>query len=391
MGPRTLSESEAVQATVIQQYLDGKLTVDEVCDRLGCHRATLFRKVSRFRAEGPYGLVHRLRGRSPNNRASEEIRKAVCELYAKQFAPYGFGVEHFYQHAVSSFPGQVSYSTVWRWLRQAKLIEPLRRTRKHRSRRLRKEAFGEMLQMDTSIHDWLGWGNNQALIATMDDATSVLCGAELTESDTTFGNMRVLKQAFVRYGIPVSLYTDRSPIFRVTRTGYGKVLPPKFKSPYITHVQRAMTDLKVRLIFAGTPQAKGRIERSFGTWQKRLIPELRKAGIRELSKANAYIREVYIPQFNERFATDPSTVRSAFVPLPDFHIDRALTVRHTLKVPNDHVLLSRGADISLRILPSENRISYAKASVDVLKHPDGRVTVLHNGIELKTQTFSPSR
>jgi hypothetical protein len=384
-----LKESEAMELAVIQQFIEKKLSVEEACRRLKLHRSSLFRKVKRVRSEGACGLAHRLRGHQANNRKPEWLRAAICGLYAEEYKPHGYAPLHFFQHASDKFPEQVSYQSVWRWLTEASLVdEDIQRKRKHRSRRLRKGAFGEMLQMDTSIHDWLGWGNNLALVSTMDDATSVLCGALLTEKDTTVANLSVLKEAFIAYGVPNSIYVDRSPIFRVTRTGYGKVLPPKFKSDYVTHVQKALTVLKVELIFAYTPQAKGRVERSFRTWQSRLIPELRKNGIQEIAQANAYIHEVFMPEFNARFAKKPSELPSKFVRIPEESLDRALCQRYSLKVPNDHVLLSKGIGISLRILPSPTRISYAKARVDILKHPDGRVSVWHEDVELKTKPFA---
>jgi hypothetical protein len=282
----------------------------------------------------------------------------------------------------------VGYSTVVEWLRGEGLVQKAHKGRKHRSRRPRKEAFGEMLQMDTSIHDWMGLGQKFALISTMDDATSRLCGAKMTTSDTTLGNLAVMKQAFTDYGLPSSLYVDRSPIFRVTRTGYGRVLKHIMQGPYITQVQRALDELGIELIFTYTPQAKGRVERSFGTWQSRLVPELKKAGIMELDKANAYIQERFMPRFNEKFAMSPKGLPSAFVKAKGVDLDFILAERHTLTISNDHVVSSKVAGVKLKILPSPHRLSYAKAKIQVFKHVDGRLSVRYKNDLLRHEPLA---
>jgi transposase InsO family protein len=366
---------EGVQAAILERISEGKLSVNEACKRLGIDRTTLWRKRKRYEAQGAEGLAHGLRGRESNFRHPNSVRQAVLALFRDEYWQHGFRTAHFFEDACSRFPTKVGYSTVVKWLRAEGLVEQRHRGRKHRTRRPRKEAFGEMLQMDTSIHDWFGLGEKFALISTMDDATGRLCGATLTEKDTTLGNMGVLMQAFNRYGLPQSLYVDRSPIFRVTRTGYGRVLKHIMKAPYITQVQRALEELGVELIFAYTPQAKGRIERSFGTWQSRLVPELKKAGIVELGKANAYVHERYIPRFNEKFAKSPRGLPNAFVPVTKKTLEFILAEHHVLTISNDHVVSSSVANIRLRILPSAHRRSYAKAKVDVFRHVDGRISV----------------
>jgi hypothetical protein len=340
---------------------------------------TFWRKVQRFKAGGPEALAHGLRGRRGNRRHTDSVRDAVLALFVREYAPHGFNTAHFYEEAHRRFPEPVSYASVWRWLKAASLVVQRHKPAKHRMRRPRKEAFGQMLQMDTSIHDWLRVGANFSLVSAMDDATNRLCGVHMAERDTTLANFAALKQAFSRYGLPGSVYVDRSPVFKVSRTGYGKVLKARFGTAFTTQVQRALEELGVELIHAYTPQAKGRIERSFGTWQGRLIPELSKHGIRELSKANAYIQEVFIPKFNERFALPVRSVPSAWVRVSGLNLDYVLAEKHTLRVSNDHVVQSRDAGLRLRLLKSRHRISYARALVDVFRHADGTTSVRFQG------------
>lgn len=388
--PIRLSVEEAKQFSVVERYVRDELTLREACERLGLHRSTFLRKVARFDAHGPSGLVHGLRGKPSNRGSDEALRTAVCELFRTEYQPHGFRVAHFYEDAQKRFPKPVSYPTVVRWFRAAGLVKQAHKGRRHHTRRPRKEAFGEMLQMDTSIHDWLGWGKNLALVTTMDDATNVLCGAHLNWHDTTLDNMRVMKQAFTRFGLPTSIYVDRSPIFKVTRRGgVGRILRPTFEAPYVTQVKRALDELGVELIYAYSPQAKGRVERSYGTWQGRLVPELKKHGIREMEAANAYIHDVFMPKYNVRFAADASSFPSAFITPQGIDYDMYLAEKHSMRVTNDHILLSKQKGVSLRVLPSKSRLSYAKARVDVLKHVDGRITVLYKGQPLPHQPYQP--
>lgn len=375
-----LSVEEAKQIVMVERYVRDEVRLAEACERLGLHRSTFLRKVSRYGLEGPAGLAHRLRGRPSNRGSDAELKRAVCGLFQSEYQPHGYRVAHFYEDASAKFPRPVSYATVVRWFRAAGLTEKAHKGRRHHTRRPRKESFGEMLQMDTSIHDWLGWGKNLALISTMDDATNVLCGAHLQRHDTTLGNMRVVKQAFTTYGLPTSIYVDRSPIFKVIRRGgIGRILRPTFEAAYVTQFKGALDELGVELIYAYSPQAKGRVERSFGTWQGRLVPELRKNGIRELAQANAYIHDVFMPKFNQRFASDPSKLPNAFIPVPHVDLDLYLAQKHRMRVSNDHILQSKSKGVSLRILPSKTRISYAKALVHVLKHVDGSISVRYRG------------
>lgn len=384
-----LSVSESVQHAVIVQYLEGTISIEEACRRLGMHRTSFWRKRQAVQEQGPAGLAHGLRGRPSNAQEDPGIRRVICELFAKEYAPFGFRVAHFYQDAAFQFPKPIGYSTVVRWLRDAQLVTQAHRGWKHHSRRPRREAFGELLQMDTSIHDWLSWGKNTALVSNMDDCTSSICGAHLAYADTTLANMTVLKQTIITYGLFVSLYVDRSPIFKVTRTGgIGRVQQPRYQTGYTTQVERALDELGIELIYAYSPQAKGRIERSFQTWQNRLIPELKKRGIRELEKANAYIREVFVPRHNERFAFNPKRYPSAFVPLTQpIPLDRILAEQYELTVSNDHIVCSQQAGLKLQILPSPHRLSYAKAKVRVYKQTDGQIRVKYKNEWLDFQPY----
>lgn len=183
----------------------------------------------------------------------------MLEIWKKDFAPYCFGVRHYYRKAKDRFPKPVSYSTVLGWLKAQGLYQQTRKGWRRHTRRPHREVFGELVQMDTSIYDWLGWGKNIALIANMDDCTNRILDAHLQLTDSTSGNMLVMKRTIEKHGIPEAFYVDKAPVLIVTRRRRtGLINQPTFAAPYQTQIQRALDDLDVELIFAHSPQANQR-------------------------------------------------------------------------------------------------------------------------------------
>lgn len=378
-----LNVKEVRKLQVIEALEMGEITRAQALEHLGVHRDTLWRLQRRYRTDGPEAFAHGLRGRPSNRGRRSALRDEVVSLYREKYAEHRFGSKHFWDLAHASFSEPVPYKTVYRWLRESESVPRKRRSRRHRSRRPRKECFGELVQMDTSIHDWLGIGEPLALVCAVDDATSEVLGARLFERDTTLGNMQVMRDVFVRHGLPIGFYVDRSPIFKTTRTGEGRVFRKRFARVHKTQVQRALEEIGVDITFAYSPQAKGRIERSFGTWQDRLVSELSLEGIRCMSEANHYIDTAFGPDYNQRFSKRPADSSSAFVALGDVDIDRYLAERHRRTVTNDHVVSCKQAGLVAKILADDFRTSYAKAEVDVLRHVDHTHSILYSGRKLK--------
>lgn len=378
-----LSVQEAKKLAVLEQLCAGQITNQQAREHLGIHRETLRRLKNRYLSEGPLGVRHRLRGRPSNRGSDSELRREVISLFESEYKPHDFGAKHFWDLAHADFSSPVSYKTVWRWLRQAEAVKRKRRAPKHRSRRPRKEAFGELVQMDTSIHRWLRNRSAMALVSAIDDASSHVFSARLFERDTTLGNMHVMREIFTRYGLPIGFYVDRSPIFKVTRTGEGRVVRKRFQRATETQVQRALEELGVELSFAYSPQAKGRIERSYGTWQDRLVSELSKAGIDDIDTANDYIAHRFLPDFNHRFAKRAEDFPSAFVPLNNFDIDRVLAEKQQRTVTNDHVIYCKQLGITAKVMPDEFRASYARAQVEVIRHVDRTHSIYFQDRKLK--------
>lgn len=300
-----LSGKERDRLVVLRQVKEGKLRQSKAAEQLGLSPRWVKKLMKRLRQEGDRGLAHRLRGRRSNRGHTEQVRKQVLKLVAEHYADYGPSqaaemLERHHQH-------KISRETLRKWMSAERMWRP----RKQRLKRVhvwrpRRERRGELVQWDTSEHDWLE-GRGEAklyLIAMLDDATSELT-ARFALHDSTEENMRLLWQYLEQHGRPVEVYTDKAGLFQINRPlHYNKHLPP---GPEQTQIKRALGELGIGRIAAHSPQAKGRIERSFGTMQDRLVKGLRRAGARTLEEANRYLQQEFTPEWNRRFATPPAS------------------------------------------------------------------------------------
>ena len=212
----------------------------------------------------------------------------------------------------------------------------------HRRKRERRPLPGMMLHQDGSRHEWIEGAPALDLIVTMDDATGAIYSAFLVEEEGTASTFRALKEVFAQHGLPMSLYTDRgSHYFRTTKAG-------EIDRGCPTQVGRALEQLGVEHIGAYSPQARGRSERTFGTLQDRLVKELALAGITDIEAANAFIREVYLPAHNARFAVEPASEGSAFTPIPGVDLDEILCVEEERQVGQDNCVSYRTLKLQFR-------------------------------------------
>ena len=227
-----------------------------------------------------------------------------------------------------------------------------------------------MLHQDGSRHAWLEGQPPLDLIVTLDDATGQIYSAFLVEEEGTASTFRALKEVFLTHGLPMSLYTDRGSHYFFTPEAGGEVDRNR-----LTQVGRALKQLGVEHIGAYSPQARGRSERMFGTLQDRLVKELRLAGITTIEEANAFIREVYLPEHNARFAAPQAQPGSAFTPIPGVDLDEILCVQEERQVGNDNCVSFR--TLKLQIPESPMRPHFVKARVKVHVYPDGSHAVFH--------------
>lgn len=299
----TLSQRERDRLVVLRQVAERSLTVVEGARRVGVGTRHMRRLMRRFEEKGDASVVHGLRGRPSNHRLKDELRSKALER-ARETLYRDFGPTLLSEHLERDGIGFVHAHTLRLWMIREGLWEPKKRGVQHRRRRDRRGAFGELVLMDTSVHAWLEERSREeiVLIALIDDATSRLF-CRFFPRDTGAANRQLVVDYLQRHGRMGALYVDQASHFKVSsgaRKRRERDLPEG-----MTLIQTALNALEIELIFALSPQAKGRVERLFGTLQDRLIKEMRVQGISSMAEANRFLEEVFIPFWNERFGVEP--------------------------------------------------------------------------------------
>ena len=343
-----------------------RLSHAEAAEILGTSERTFRRWRDRFEADGAEGLYDRRLGRVSARRAPVDEVAGVLELFDTRY--WDFTAKHFHEKLVSEHGCARSYNWVRLTLQAHGRMRPAPRRGAHRRKRPRRALPGMMLHQDGSRHAWVPgcWWD---LIVTMDDATSEIYSAFFVEEEGTMSSFRALSEVIRARGLFCSLYADRASHYWHTPDAGGTVDKDK-----PTQVGRALRQLDIELIAAYSLEARGRSERMFGTLQKRLPQELRLAGITEIDQANRFLKEVYLPLHNARFATPAEADGAAFVPFAGA-LDDILCVHADRVVGNDNTVRYRG--LSMQIPPDRHRHHYVKARVRVHEYPDGTLAIFH--------------
>jgi len=315
----------------------GHLKQREAALQLGMSERGFRKLLKRYREGGDRAVVHGLRGRKSNRRISRRMAARAVALVKVHYRDFGPTLASEYlarRHGL-----EMSRETLRQLLAAAGLWEPQRRklTEVHQWRP-RRSCAGELLQWDTSVHAWLEERGpaRMYLIAGVDDATNRLF-ARFVPADSSEQHMRVLWAYLERYGRPRALYTDRASVFQPALAPGWQEQEPGPKTE--TQMGRALRELGIEWIAAHSPQAKGRVERCFGTLQNRLVKALRLAGIRTLEQANEFLEERFLPEWNQRFARRPAQVQDAHRPLAaEMELASALARVETRKVGNDYTV-----------------------------------------------------
>ena len=335
-----LSQTERDRLKVLHQVKEGHLRQVEAAGQLALSDRQVRRLLRRVQAQGDRGVVHRLPGRASNRKIAEPMQQRALRL-VRQPKYAGFGptllADHLQRAGI-----EVSRETVRQWMAAAELWRPRRqRLRTVHVWRPRREAFGELVMMDSSEHAWLeDRGPKMVLIALIDDATSRI-GGRFVAHDTTEENLRTLEAWLRRWGRPVALYTDKDSIFQPA--GPAPVDAQLRGEPARTQFGRALAELDIAWIAAHSPQAKGRIERLFGTLQDRLVKEMRVAEVCTLEQANRFLEITFLPQWEQRFTVEPRQRRNAHRPLGREHrLEQILSVRVARTVAQDHTVRWQG-------------------------------------------------
>lgn len=373
-----LSQKELARYGVVQNTIEGHLNVDLAAEELCLSRRQVFRLKRKLEEKGIEGLIHGNRGRASPRRIPDPVRDTINYLYQGKYD--GFNISHFTEMLEEREGIFICRETVRGILLEKGSYKKKKKYPKHRSFREPMPKEGMMIQFDTSDHDWLeGRGPRIKLIGGIDDASKDVPWALFAYQDSVEENMATLKEIVKKKGIPLSLYVDKDSKFITIRHGGLHVNIKRNQEK--TQMQRAWEELGINVIYAESPQAKGRIERLWGTFQDRLISELRLEGISSLEEANKYLHNVFLPKYNKKFTRKPRVEEVAYRSIPQgMDLNQILCIKDKRQVQGDNTI---GYDTrKYQILPTETRFGFAKAKVEVQKHLDGSIHIFYKGEEL---------
>jgi len=383
-----LSQKEQARLETLNRVLEGQLQVSEAAMVLGVSERHTWRMLAAYRRQGAAAVAHGNRGRCPVNATPADVSRQVIELARTRYA--GVNYTHLTELLEEREGIALSRSTVRSILLSAGITSPRRRRPpRHRVRRRRFPQEGMLLQIDGSIHHWLeDRGPQMALLLAVDDATGTVPGALFHLQEDGHGYFRLLWRIIESRGIPLALYSDHHGVFWYTHQRREKRdEEPAADERKPTQFGRAMRELGIEQVFAWSPQAKGRVERVAGTFQDRLVTELRLANVRSLEEANRLLVE-YLPRYNEKFGVPAVDEGSAYRPLPpEMDLADVLCFKHRRKVARDNTVKYHWR--TLQLLPGQDHRSYAGRTVEVWERLDGELSVFYEEQEIATQEAPP--
>jgi transposase len=353
---------------VMLQAMAKKITWWQAAEILGISDRHMRRWRERYEKEGYDGLLDRRRGKPSRRRVPLATVEKVLALYREKY--FDLNVQHFHEKLGAEQGIELSYTWVKQALQGAGLVARGRKRGVHRKRRARRPLPGMLLHIDGSRHQWLQDERWYDLIVILDDATSEIYYAQLVEEESTVTVMAGLQEVIERKGVFCALYSDRGSHFWLTPKVGGKVDYQRR-----TQVGRALHELGVQMIPAYSPQARGRSERSFGTWQGRLPQELRLAGCGTLEQANQFLRERYVAEFNRSFQVAAAQRGNAFVPCRSRDLNLAFSVQSERAVNRDNTVSFQ--NLSLQLERVGWRGTLAGCQVTVHQHLDGTLSLTY--------------
>lgn len=382
-----MSQKELQRMVVIQKAVEGHLKVSEAAQALNRSERQVQRLKQWFDSEDSSWVLHGNAGRRPANRVSEATRQKVVELAHGRYA--GFNDSHL-RDKLAGEKIVLSRSTVRRILREAGLASPQkRRPRKYRSRRPRRTQEGMLLQVDGSWHDWLeGRGPWLTLLGFVDDATGKVPQAHFqAEREDSAGYLRLTRCLVEKCGVPLAIYRDRHGTFQ-RNDAHWSLEEQLAGRQFPTQVGRALEQMGIETIVARSPQAKGRIERLWRTFQDRLVSELRADGVSTLEQANVVLAR-FLVEYNQQFAKPAEKAGGAYRKLdPRLDLEQIFSLQYECSVNQDHVIRA-GAGAVLQLPPLPGKRSFAGRKVLLCQLPDGRLRVYLEGRLLLEQDADP--
>lgn len=355
----TISMREIDRLKVIREVLDGKLSRRQAGSQLLLSKRQVIRLCKKVRQKGSGGIIHGLRGKRSNHRLEPGLLDKSLAIVREKYSDFGPTLAH--EKLAERHGIRISTNTLRGAMIESGLWKAKKPKRRYRSCRKRRDCLGELVQLDGSEHDWLeGRGDRCALLIYIDDATSRILYGEFVKSESTASLMQSTQSYLRMHGRPVAFYVDKDSIYRINRQ--ASIEEQLRDSQPMTQYARAMQELDIEVIFAHSPQAKGRVERGFKTHQDRLVKELRINGISGREDGNKFLWEVYIPVHNARFAVQPASASNAHRPLlKDHRLEEILSLRTERTVMKDFTLRFRNQ--FLQILPAKNLMVKPKDKV----------------------------
>jgi len=351
----------------LERYRKRRLSAEEAGELLGMSGRNFRRLVVRYDEDGEDGLRDRRLGKPSSRRAPASELSRMQILYQERYRD--FTVKHFHEQLQKRHDYKLGYTVTRLALQGAGLVAKAKRRGTHRKKRERRPLPGMLLFQDGSTHRWIaGLGRDLDLVVTLDDATGAIYSAILVEEEGTMSSFLGLAETIAEQGLFRAFYTDRGSHYFFTPKAGGKVDKSK-----PTQVGRALAQLAITHIASYSPEARGRMERAFGTLQQRLPPELRLAGIATLEAANRYLKQHFVPDYNARFAVPPAEEGSAFIRYAGRPLEDVLCIQENRQVGRDNCVPWNGT--SLQIPPQRHRHHYVKATVRVHQYPDGRLAI----------------
>jgi len=383
----TLNRTEQRRLQLLSWVERGVMGMGEAAEMMSLSVRQVRRIRVAYRREGATALAHGNRGRRPRNAIDGGVEERVVALARERYR--GVNQQHLTELLEEEEGIRVSRSTVRRMLLRAGIRSPQkRRAPKHRSRRERKPREGMLLQVDGSPHDWLeGRGARLCLVGAIDDATNHVPAAVFRRQEDIEGYFTVLRRVVTTKGVPLSLYHDKHTIFVSPRKEEDSIAGQLAGERPLTQVGRALEELGITSVPADSPEAKGRIERLWRTFQDRLTTELRLANASTMDEAQEVLRR-FLPRYNRRFVVPAAEPESAYRPVdPTLDLAAVFCLKHTRTVGRDNVVQFKTH--RLQILPSHGRTSYARARVQVHERMNGTLAIYHQGERLSI-TLAPN-
>jgi hypothetical protein len=372
-GIIAMSSRDLKRLRVVHKALNRQITQKMAASMIGVSERQLRRILRSVREEGDGGVIHKGRGRPSNRRISARIKAKVLKLYRTNYVDFGPTLAS--EKLLERDGLKVSVETLRQWLMGAGLWEKRRKRRDHRKWRVRKECFGQMVQMDGSHHAWLeDRGPELVLMGYIDDATSNVYG-RFYDYEGTMPAMDSFKRYVRKYGLPMSLYLDKHTTYKSNRKLTVEEELDGQSRP-LSQFERAVAELGVELIHADSPEAKGRVERLFGVLQDRLVKEMRLEKIKSKEEANRFLKQ-YLPKHNKKFRVSPKNKTNIHVkPEPYSNLDKYLCLKTQRTVRNDQTVAH-----NKKLYQIEEKITSRKVIVE--ERLNGSLHISSKGVSLK--------